>query len=163
MGTTEKGGCEAAVIAKPDEKWNSVRSPASCGRSVSVTLVRGCSAITSLAPCRLGVIPYVPPTSSRSHDEVAKTSVGKVAQECALAGSLKRELEREPVGAAASKSWRGDPRQRRRVHARGGQRSDPARRSGDPPRLSKYDMLMPVMGVGGSRAVRAQGTLAPFA
>jgi fatty-acyl-CoA synthase len=90
---------EAAVIAKPDEKWN--ERPLACvvrreGSEVSPDDL--CEHLSSR------VAKWWIPDEFAFIDEVPKTSVGKFDKKVLRKRLKDGELDREPVGAAASKS-----------------------------------------------------------
>jgi len=90
---------EAAVIAKPDEKWN--ERPLAC-----VVRKEG----SGLSPDDLSehlssrVAKWWIPDEYAFIDEVPKTSVGKFDKKVLRQRLKDGELEREPAGAAAAKS-----------------------------------------------------------
>jgi fatty-acyl-CoA synthase len=90
---------EAAVIAKPDEKWDE--------RPLACVVVKEGSNVSTDELCdflRSRVAKWWIPDEFAFIEEVPKTSVGKFDKKVLRQRLEDGELEREPVGASASKS-----------------------------------------------------------
>jgi fatty-acyl-CoA synthase len=93
------GVVEAAVIAKPDEKWD--ERPLACVVRAQGSEVSADELCEFLRP---RVAKWWIPDEFAFIDEVPKTSVGKFDKKVLRQRLKDGELEREPAGAAASKS-----------------------------------------------------------